>query len=144
MEPEGYSYYQRSRLDDIAKRITKQEEEVVKKVERQLEYVPDIAKLVSKDDTHTTKIENLKNIKVVRSDYESKMAELDAANANIEAKLLAVDQFIRLLSDTYVIKDSSDNIKTYSANYQTALGVINDSYFDIPNRYSGSFYIQRT
>jgi hypothetical protein len=76
------------------------------------------------------------------SAYDSKMTALDNSNANIEAKLLAVDQFIRLLSDTYVIKDGDGAVKNYSANYQSNLGLNIAPYFSFVSRNGNDISVQ--
>ncbi len=63
MSIQGYSYYQKGRLDALAAEVGKKSGEVEKKVARN-DYLNEINSLDQKDASHFTSINNLKIVRL--------------------------------------------------------------------------------
>lgn len=63
------------------------------------------------------------DLRVLKSDYDTKTSSLDAKNINWEKRLLAVDQWIRAMLATYTIKKADDTNFVYTAAYQNGVTI---------------------
>jgi hypothetical protein len=76
-------------------------------------------------------------LRVLKTDYDTKMSSLDGKNVNWEKRLLAIDQWIRAMLATYTIKKADNNDFVYSAAYQNDV-TINPAPFAITGKTTGN------
>lgn len=76
-------------------------------------------------------------LRVLKTDYDSKVSSLDGKNVNWEKRLLAVDQWIRAMLATYTIKKADNSDFVYTAAYQNDV-TITPAPFAVTGKKSGN------